>query len=178
MPRIVSELISIGGRSLEDEEQFQRSVLERQGAVGGILGVNLTCFPQYVFSRAILPKYHSKLEFTLDGRRVGELEVKFQRKKYFFILDYWKEEPLAPLQEDVDRLSKQKAEAYLLVFSANPYGETEGRLRLIDGLSGVERTANVHRFGAKTDEGEDSEFWVGGWKVASKPRLQRSALRR
>ncbi len=167
MFQLVSEIISIGGRSLEKEEQFLRSVQECKGKVGGILGVNLICFPQYVFGRAILPKYHSKLEFTLDGRRVGELNVKVQKRKYFFIMDYWREEPLAPLQGDVGRLAKQKANAFLLVFSANPYGETEGKLRLVDGLPGVERTASVHRFGAQTEKGEDYEFWVGAWRVPS-----------
>ena len=55
----------------------------------------------------------------------GNSSVKFERRRYFFILDHWKDEPLLPLQDHVERLAGQKAEAYLLVFSANPYGETE-----------------------------------------------------
>ena len=100
---------------------------------------------------------------------MGELSVKIKRDAYFFIMDYWKDEPLAPLQDDVDRLAQQKTvEAYLLVFAANPYGETEGRMSLIDGLSGVEPRTSVYRFGAQTEKGENYEFWVGAWRVPRK----------
>jgi hypothetical protein len=165
MSQLVSELLSIGGRSLEEEERWLRSDARRRGGHGGLLTIDRICFCQYVFGRAILPKYKSTFEFTLDGRRVGELGVKFERKHYFFILDHWKDEPLAPLQDDVDRLAKQKAEAYLMVFAANPHGETEDRLRLVDALAGIGPRAGVHRFGAQTENGENYEFWVGGWRV-------------
>ncbi len=177
MSELISEFIATGGRSLEEEEQWQRSVQESKGEAGGILGVNQICFHPYVFIRGILEKYRAKHAFTLEGRRVGELTVKFQKKSYFFILDFWKDEPLAPLQEEVDRLSREKAETYLIVLSANPYGETESKLSLIDGLTGVEPRASVYRFGAKTDEGEDFEFWVGGWKVEKKGATERAAAR-
>ncbi len=165
MSQLVSEILSIGGQSLEQEEQFLRWFSERKGEVGGLLRVDLICFPQYVFGRAIVPTYSSTLKFTLEGRRVGELKVKYHRNEYFFIMDYWADESLAPLQDDADRLATQKAEAYLLVFSANPYGETEGRLRLIDGLSGVEPRTSLYRLGAQTEKGETYEFWVGAWRV-------------
>jgi hypothetical protein len=169
MYELIAELIATGGRALEEEEQWQRSLQESKGEAGGILGVDLLCYHQTVFIREIYKKYRAKHAFTLEGRRVGELTVKVQKKKqYFLILDFWKDEPLAPLQEEVDRLSMQKAEAYLIVLSANPYGETESKLSLIDRLAGVESRASVYRFGAKTDEGEDFEFWVGGWRVEKK----------
>ena len=170
MSELVSEIVATGGRSVEEEEQWQRSVQEGKGEAGGILGVNQICFHQYVFIRGILEKYRAKHAFTREGRRVGELTVKIQKKRHFFILDFWKDEPLKPLQEEVDRLSKQKAEAYLIVLSANPYGETESKLRLIDGLAGLEPRAGIYRFGARTDEGGDVEFWVGGWKIEKKPQ--------
>ncbi|HZZ60621.1 MAG TPA: hypothetical protein VFE63_05535 [Roseiarcus sp.] len=170
MSQLISEIIATGGRALEEEEQWQRSVQEGKGEAGGILGVNVICFHPYVFIRAILTNYRAKHAFTVEGRRVGELKVKIQKKQYFFIVDFWKDEPLAPLQESVERLAKQKAEACLIVLSANRYGETESRLRLIDGLAGLESREGVYRFGAKTDEGEDVEFWVGGWKVEKKPK--------
>lgn len=170
MSQLISEIIATGGRELEEEEQWQRSVQAGKGEAGGILGVNVICFHPWVFIRAILPNYRAKHSFTLEGRRVGELKVKIQKKEYFFIVDFWKDDPLAPLQEEVERLAKQKAEACLIVLSANPYGETEGRLRLIDGLNGVEPIEGVYRFGAKTDEGVDVEFWVGGWRVEKKPQ--------
>ncbi len=165
MTQLVSQLLSIGGRSLEQEEDWLRSDAARKGQHGGILTIDQICFCQYVFARAVLPKFHSTLEFTRDGRRVGELSVRHERKHYFFILDHWKDEPLLPLQDHVDRLAEHKAEAYLLVFSGNPYGETEGKTRLVDGLPGVEPRASIHRFAAQTDKGEDHEFWVGAWRV-------------
>jgi hypothetical protein len=168
MSEFISDFIATGGRSLEEEEQWQRSLQERKGEAGGILGVDQICYHAYLFIRGILGKYRAKHAFTLERRRVGELTVKFQRKEYFFILDFWKEEPLAPLQQEVNRLATQKAEAYLIVLSANPQGETESRLHLIDELAGVEPRASVYRFGAQTDEGEDFEFWVGGWRVEKK----------
>lgn len=167
MTQFVSEILSIGGESLEREERFLRELSKRKGETGGLLRVDLICFPQYVFGRVVKPKFRATLEFTLEGRRVGELAVKIKRNAYFFIMDYWKDEPLAPLQDDVDRLAQQKkVEAYLLVFAANPFGETEGRMSLIDGLSGVEPRTGVYRFGAQTEKGEDHEFWVGAWRVA------------
>ena len=107
MAELIPEFIATGGRSLEEEEQWQRSVLKSKGEAGGILGVNQICFHPYLFIRGILGKYRAKHAFTLEGRRVGELTVKLQKKQYFFILDFWKDEPLAPLQEEVDRLSRQ-----------------------------------------------------------------------
>jgi hypothetical protein len=170
MSQLISEVIATGGRSLEEEEQWQRSLQERKGETGGILGVDLICFHQSVFIRGILEKYRAQHAFTLEGRRVGELRMKFQKKEYVFILDFWKDEAPAALQEEAERLAKQKAEAaYLIVLSANPYGETESRLDLIDRLTGVEPRASVYRFGARTDDGEDFEFWAGGWKVDNKP---------
>lgn len=170
MSQLVSEIVSVGGGSLEREEQFLRSVSERKGEVGGLLRVNLICFHQYVFGRALVPKYRTQLQFPLEGRRVAELSVQVRRSRYFFIMDYWRDEPLAPLQEEADRLAAtQKAEAYLLVLSANPYGETEGKLALIDGLAGVEPKTAVYRLAAQTEKGEDYEFWVGAWHVPRRP---------
>ncbi len=173
MSQLVSKLLSVGGRSLEREEDWLRSDAERRGRQGGILTIDEICFCQYVFGRAILPEFDSTLEFTRDGRRVGELSVKFERRRYFFILDHWKDEPLLPLQDHVERLAGQKAEAYLLVFSANPYGETDQRTRLVDGLRGVEPRAGIHRFGARIESGEDYEFWVGAWRAASRLTIGR-----
>jgi hypothetical protein len=171
MSRFVSEIISIGGRELEKEDQFQQSFFERRGEVGGVLRINMACWPQYVFGRAILPNYDANLEFDNNERCFAELRVKFERKNYFFILEYWKEgESLTPLTESVDRLAKNSARAYLLVFSANPSGQTEEHLRLIDGLSGVGERISMHRFRTKNTAGEDREFWIGGWHVASSGR--------
>jgi hypothetical protein len=168
MSRFVSEIISIGGQELEREDEFQQWFFGRRGEAGGVLRINLACWPQYVFGRAILPKYDAKLEFDNNERCFAELRVKFERKNYFFTLEYWKEgESLTPLTESVDRLAKNSARAYLLVFSANPSGQTEEHLRLIDGLSGVGDRASAHRFRTKNDKGEDYEFWIGGWHVVS-----------
>jgi hypothetical protein len=165
MSQLVSQLLSIGGRSLEREEDWLRSDAARKGQHGGVITIDDICFCQYVFVRAILPEYRSTLEFTREGRRVAELAVAYERKHHFFILDHWKDEPVLPLQDHVDRLARQKPEAYLLVFSANPYGETEGKMRLVDGLAGVGERVAVHRFPAQTEKGEDTEFWVGAWRV-------------
>ncbi len=166
MSELVPQLLSIGGRSLEREEDWLRTEAERKGGRGGILTIDEICFVQYVFGRAILPQFDSRLEFTRDGRRVGELRVTFERKRYVFILEHWKDEPLLPLQDHVDRLARQKAEAFLMVLSANPYAETESRLRAVEGLRGVGPRAGVHRFRTQTEQGEDHEFWVGAWPVA------------
>ena len=165
MSQLVPQLLSLGGLSLEREEEYLRSDAERRGGRGGILTIDEICFCQYVFGRVIPPEFDATLEFTREGRRVGEIRVKFERKPYFFILDHWKDEPLPPLQDHVERLAGQKAEACLLVFSANPYGETEERTRLVDGLPGVGPRAGIHRFGAETENGEIREFWVGAWPV-------------
>ena len=127
MSQLVSQLLSIGGRSLEREEDWLRSDAERKGQHGGILTIDEICFCQYVFVRAILPEFDSTLEFTREGRRVAELGVKYERKHYFFILDHWKDEPVLPLQDHVDRLARQKPETYLLVFSANPLRRNRGK---------------------------------------------------
>jgi hypothetical protein len=166
MSELVPQLLSIGGRSLEREEDSLRTEAERKGRRGGILTIDEICFVQYVFGRAILPEFDSRLEFTRDGRRVGELRVTFERKRYVFILEHWKDEPLFPLQDHVDRLARQKGEAFLVVFSANPHAETESRLRAVEGLQGVGPRFGIHRFRAQTEQGEDHEFWVGAWPVA------------
>ena len=174
MSQFVSEIISTGGRELEKEDQFQQSFFERRGEVGGVLRINLPCWPQYVFGRAILPKYDAKLQFYNNHRCFAELKVKFERKNYWFVMEKWKEgEPLGPLTEAVDRLAKSPAGAYLLVFSASPFGQTEGHLHRIDGLPRLENRTNVHRFRTKNDKGEDYEFWIGGWRVASKAATAR-----
>ena len=168
MSELLSELLSTGGRSLEQEEVWLRSEARYKGGRGGILAIDEICFCPYVFGRAIPPKFDAKLRFTLDGRRVGELAVTLGRKRFALILDHWKDEPRAALQEDVDRLAKQKAEAFLLVLSANPCGQTESRMDLIDALPGVGPRTSVYRFSAETGQGEEYEFWVGAWPVARK----------
>jgi hypothetical protein len=165
MSELLPQLLSIGGRSLEREERWLRTEAERKGRRGGLLAIDVICFPQYVFGRAILPEFDSRLQFTREGRRVGELRVAFERRRYLFVLEHWKDEPLLFLQDHVDRLAREKAEAYLLVLSANLYGETEGRLRAVDALPGLGPRAGVHRFSAQTDQGEDHEFWAAAWPV-------------
>ncbi len=134
IPQFVSKILEIGCRSLEREERSLRADAERRGQAGGLLTIDLVCFCQYVFIRAVLPEYKSSHEFTREGRRVGQLAIKYERKNYFLVLDHWKEEPVDVLQDGVDRLARQKSEAYLLVLSANRYGESEGRQRLVEGL--------------------------------------------
>lgn len=172
MSQFVSELISIGGQSLEKEDQFVQSVSERRGEIGGVLIVKWDCFYQYVFGRALLGKYDTQLRFNNEEHCFAELKVKFKRKQYFFIMEHWKAgAPLTPLKEQVDKLAKY-SNAYLLVFSANPCGQTEENLDLIDGLKGAEGRAGLHRFRTRDAKGEDYEFWVGGWHV---PGLQSAA---
>jgi hypothetical protein len=169
MSQLISEIISTGGRELEREDEFQQWFFGSRGEAGGVLRIKLPCWRQYVFGRAILPKYHADLQFHNNERCFAELEVKFERKKYLFVMEKWQEgEPQAPLTEAVDRLAKSSADATLLVFSANPFGQTEEFLRRIDGLPGVEGRSGVHRFPTKNDKDEDYEFWVGGWRVASR----------
>ena len=168
MSQFASELISIGGRELEKEDQFQRSLSVRRGEVGEVLRIDLACWHQYVFGRAILPKYDAKLKFYNDDRCYAELEVKLERKNYNFIMEYWEEgESVTSLTESIDKLADYSTRAYLLVFSANPSGRTEGQLRLIDGLSGLENRTSVHWFRTKNEKGEDYEFWIGGWRFTS-----------
>jgi hypothetical protein len=171
MSQFVSEIISIGGRELEKEDEFQQWFFGRRGEVGGVLRINLPCWRQYVFGRALLPKYDAKLRFYNEERCFAKLTVKFERKKYFFIMEKWQEgEPLTALTESIGKLAKYSSGAYLLVFSASPIGQTEGHLYRIDRLSGLENRTNVHRFRTKNEKGEDYEFWVGGWQVASRSR--------
>jgi len=170
MPQFVSQLISIGGQSLEKEDQFLQSVHARRGEDGGVLRVKLGCFYQYVFGRALLRNYDCQLRFEYEERCFAKLKVKFDRKNYFFLMENWKGgEPLTSLKEGVDRLAKCSNEAYLLVFSAGPYGQTEGNLHLLDGLTGAENRVGGHRFRTKDVKGEDYEFWIGGWHVPRKP---------
>jgi hypothetical protein len=168
MSEIVSEIISTGGRSLEKEDEFELWYSARKGGAGGILAVKQACYFQYVFGRAILPKYKAELKFHNEERCFAELKVKVDRKKkLLFMMESWRDgESLAPLTENVEALAKHPAGAYLLVFSANPPGQTEGRLGLIDGLSGVGNRTDVHRFLTKSTQGEDREFWIGCWQAA------------
>ena len=169
MSQLVSEIITTGGRELEKENEFQQWFFGRRGEAGGMLRIKLPCWHQYVFGRAILPKHYADLRFYNNERCFAELEVKFERKKYLFVMETCQEgESLAPLTEAVDRLAKSSADVTLLVFSANPFGQTEEFLSRIDGLSGVEGRSGVHRFRTKNDKDEDYEFWVGGWRVASR----------
>jgi hypothetical protein len=166
MSQLLTDIIAIGCRSLEQEEQSLRRETERKGQAGGLIAIDLICFCPYVFLRAVLPKYDAKHEFTREGRRVGELAVKFERKSYYLILDHWKDEPVDVLQAAVDRLAlRRKAEACLIVLSANQYGETEGRQRLVDGLKGVAEKTNEHRFPTRAANGEELEFCVAAWRV-------------
>jgi len=165
MPHLLSDIIAVGCGSLEREEQYLRRETERKGQAGGLLAIDLICFCQYVFVRAILPRYKATIAFTREGRRVGELSVKSERRPYFLILDHWKDEPVDVLEAAVDRLAGQKAEAYLLVLSANRHGETEGRQRLVAGLEGVAEKTAEHRFPARAASGEELEFWVAAWRV-------------
>lgn len=169
MSQLLSDIMAIGGRSLEQEEQFLRRQTERKGQAGGLLAVDLICFCPYVFLRAVLPKYNSKHEFTREGRRVAELAVKFERKNYSLVLDHWKDEPVDVLHGAVDRLTGKKAEAYLIVFSANRKAETEERQRLVEGLEGVGEKAAEHRFPALDASGEELEFWVAAWRAPRRP---------
>ena len=166
MSRLLSDIFALGCASLEREEQFLRGQAERDGQVGGLLAVDDICFCQYVFIRAVLPKFHATHAFTREGRRVGELVVKHDRKQHcFLVLDHWKDEPADVLEAAVDRLAGQKAEAYLVVISANRFGETEERQRLVEGLGGVGEKAAERRFPARTASGEENELWVAAWRV-------------
>ena len=168
MSEIVSEIISTGGRSLEKEDEFERWYSTRKGEAGGVLAVKQACYFQYVFGRAILPKYKAELEFHNEERCFANLRVKLDRKKkLLFMMESWRDgESLTPLTESVEALAKHPAGAHLLVFSANLPGQTEDRLGLVDGLSGVGSRTHVHRFLTKSVEGEDREFWIGCWQVA------------
>ncbi len=169
MPQFVSQLISIGGQSLEKEDQFLQSVSERKGEVGGVLRVRWDCYYQYVFGRAIITQYDSELRFNNDDRCFAELRVQLKREVYFFVMEHWKEgEPLTRLKQQVEQLAKYSNGAYLLVFSANPCGQTEGNVHLVDGLAGAENRASVHCFRTKDAKGDDYEFWIGGWRVPGK----------
>ena len=171
MSQFVSEIIAIGGRELEREEEFQQWFFRRRGEVGGVLRINLPCWRQYVFGRAILPKYKAKLQFYNNEHCFAELTVKFERKNYLFIMEKWQEgEPLTALTESIGKLAKHSPEAYLLVFSASPIGQTERHLDLIDGLPGLRNRTSLHRFRTKNEKGEDYEFWIGGWHAASSGR--------
>ena len=132
------------------------------------MAVRQACYFQYVFGRAILPKYKAELIFHNKERCFAELRVKLDRKKkLFFMMESWKDgESLAPVTESIDRLAKNSTGGYLLVFSANPPGQTEGRLRLVDGLSEIGSRTGEHRFPTKNQQGEDCEFWVVAWQVA------------
>ena len=165
MPDLLSEILLLGGGSLEREDQFELSYSARKGLVGGILAVKQACFFQYVFGRAVLPKYKAELQFHNNGRCFAELRVKFQRKTFLFLMESWKGgEDLAPLTEDLDRLANHSAGGWLLVFSASPPGQTEARLDQIDGLPGLGGRVGEHRFLTKSENGEDYEFWVGAWQ--------------
>jgi hypothetical protein len=174
MSDFVSELIAIGGRSLEQDEEYLKSVFARKGEVGGLLRVNVDvviCYYQIVFARVILPKYRAKLQFRYEGRREGELAIKRGRNRYFLVLDHWREDTTAPIQKNVDDLAtrNEKDEACLVVFSANADGETEERLALIDGLPGIGDRAGAHRIRTRNEKGEDCEFWIVGWHVPRRP---------
>lgn len=168
MSDVVSDIIAIGGDSLEREDAFEESFSARRGEVGGVLAVRQPCYFQYVFGRAILPKYKAELKFHNKERCFAVLQVKHARKKKLnFLMESWKDgESLAPVTESVDRLAKDSTGGYLLVFSANPPSQTEGRLRLVDGLPGVGSRTGEHRFPTKNQQGEDYEFWVVAWQVA------------
>ena len=169
MSQLVSEIISLGGQELEREDAFQQWFFGRRGEAGGVLRINLAGWRQYVFGRAILPKYKAELRFYNNDRCHAELRIKFKRKNIFFIMEKWEDgEPLTPFAESISRLAEDSADAYLLVFSASPLGQTEAHLHRIDGLSGIESRTSLHRFRTKNEKGEDYEFWIGGWRVASK----------
>jgi hypothetical protein len=169
MSQFISEIFSIGGRSLEKDDEFHEWYSQQRGEVGGLLTVNRPCFYPYVFGRALLPIYDCDLQFDNTERCFGELKVKHERKNYFFIMETWKEgEPLTPLTESVARLARSSARAYLLVFSASPPSQTEAHLRLVDGLPGVASRTGAHRFHTRNEKGEEFEFWVGAWQVGSK----------
>jgi hypothetical protein len=169
MSETVSEIISIGGRSLEKEDEFELWYGAHKGLTGGVLAVKQACYFQYVFSRAILPKYKAELNFHNAERCFAELRIKLHRKKtLLFRMESWRDgESPAPLTESVEALAKRPTGTYLLVFSANPPGQTEGRLGAIDGLSGLGNRMGVHRFLTKGVEGEDREFWIGCWQAAT-----------
>lgn len=167
MSQLLSDIVAIGGRSLEQEEQSLRKQSERKGETGGLLTVDLICFRPYVFLRAILPRYNAQHAFTRDGRRVGELTVRFERRNYFFVLDHWNDEPVEVLEVALDRLSGRKGESYLIVSSANRFGATEERQRLVAALDGVAaEVMGEYRFPAATANGEELEFWVAAWRAA------------
>lgn len=167
MSDLLAEIIAIGGAELEREDEFEQWFFGNKGESGGVLRIDMPCWRQYVFGRVLLAKYHPELRFFNEDRCFGELKIKFQRKKYFFILENWtQDEPLKALTESVDRLAKYSGKAFLLVFSANPFGHTEDHLARIDGLPGVESRGSVHRFRTKNEQGEDYEYWIGGWSVA------------
>ena len=165
MSQLLSDIVAIGCGSLEQEEQFLRRETERKGQAGGLIAINLIGYCPYVFLRAVLPKYNAKHAFDREGRRVAELAVKFRRKNHLLILDHWKDEPADVLEAAVDRLAREKAEAYLIVLSANRQGETDRRQRLVEGLEGVAEKTAEHRFPTLSASGEQLEFWVAAWRV-------------
>ena len=165
---LVSDIISLGGLALQQEDKALGEIYRSRGLKGGILNTELEHFYRFIFWRGIVAKYDSSIRFKHAEGYVPDLLVKHGDLEYFFEMKYWKEEHSKRPKSDVEKLGRYQDGGYLVLFSANPSSKTEENLKIIDSVFGIRNREGVHQFSTQNSKGNDIEFWVGAWHVPSR----------
>jgi hypothetical protein len=171
MATFMSDVASIAGRALETEDQELKKIFNGRGQAGGILRNELERYYQYIFWKAILPKYDAKLRFKHAEGYVPDLQLDYNGVSYFFEMKYWAEEHLRRIKADIKKVGIYTTGGYLVVFSANPAEKTEENLKLIDDLLATEARQGLYSFGTTNQVGRAVEFWVGIWHISSQKQV-------
>lgn len=165
---VLSEVITRGGLALQAEDCSIRAAVRHRDEHGGLVRLQNERFYQFIVWRAILPVWHAEVE--REGS--SDLIVKKENESHYFEMKKWMSatgnKEIPGMKSDVEKLKKCHKCGYLIVFSANPAGQTAKNLAYLQcSVSGLEAAARETAiFDTEDQNGQPIQFWLAGWPIS------------
>jgi hypothetical protein len=170
IPRLLDDVITLGGRALEAEDRQLREIGQRRGRHGGLLRTEYERYYQFIVWKSLLDKYNADVEYNHGGYLV-DLVIVHDGTPHIFEMKNWREETTTKVYSDIVRLQSFARGGFLLVFSNNPKHLTDENIESITTLRGIGGSVSCYRFPTENAKGDASyEFWFAGWPVPSEIR--------
>src|SRR5580698_4899764 len=109
---LLEEVVNLSGAELEAEDRRIRDAVHGRGEHGGLVLRRDERYYQYITWRAVLPRWHTKLE---QGGR--DMVIWAEGVEHHFEMKNWRAYSPGILQNDIKRLAMIPRGGYFLVFS-------------------------------------------------------------
>jgi hypothetical protein len=166
MSSVLRDVIEIGGRALQAEDALLLASAHKHGHRGGLLRVEFERYFQFIVWKSLLGAYDAQIERPREGGYLIDLVI----DEHLFEMKYWRDESSIHVNSEIRRLRQFSNGGILLVFSANPLGETDAVIQyLIDNSPLPKIGKPVDKFCFETESPVLSkvsfEFWFAGWPI-------------